>query len=104
MPGGIIDRDHDLGVLPGRIGASDILEVRRKRHLQTLLFALAGLRFAARRLLEQAGRQLAGHDIQRGKTIHLILIIPCPHQGTVPFDSQGGAQCGHQRKTRFVLA
>ena len=65
MPGGIIDRDHDLGVLPGRIGASDILEVRRKCHLQTLLFALAGLHFAARGLLEQAGRQLAGHDMQR---------------------------------------
>jgi hypothetical protein len=38
MPGRIIPRDDDLGILPGWIGAGDIPEVRRKRHWQVLLF------------------------------------------------------------------
>ena len=51
MPGGIIDRDDDLRIRTGWIGASDIPEVRRKCHLQALLCALTRLGFAARWLL-----------------------------------------------------
>src|SRR5262245_20401134 len=64
MPGRLINRDNDFGMLTRRIGTSDVPEVRRKRHLQALLFALARLHFAARRLLQPAGCQLSGHHIQ----------------------------------------
>jgi len=90
MPGGIINRDNDCGILTRRIGTSDVPEVRRKRHLQALLFALARLHFAARRLLQQAGGQLSGHHIERRHTIHLILVIPCPHGGAIALHPQRG--------------
>jgi hypothetical protein len=78
MPGRMIDRDDDLGILTGRIGAGDIPEVRRKRHLQALLFTLACLGFAAGWLLQQARRQLPRRHIERGKTLDLLLVIPRP--------------------------
>jgi len=81
-PGRMIHRDNDFRILTRRIGTSDVPAVRRTRHLQALLFALARLHFAARRLLQQAGCQLSGHHIQRRHTIHLILVIPCPHGGS----------------------
>jgi hypothetical protein len=90
MPGRIINRDDDLGILTGGIGAGDIPEVRRKRHLQTLLFALAGLHFAARGLLQQVRRQLPRHHIERGKTIDLVLVIPRADGGTMPLHSERG--------------
>jgi hypothetical protein len=90
MPGGIINRDDDLGILPGRIGAGDIPEVRRKRHLQALLFALTSLRFAARRLLQQVRRQLPRHHIERRKTIDEVLVIPRADGGAMALHPQGG--------------
>jgi hypothetical protein len=41
--------------------------------LEPLLFAVPGLGFAARWLLQQAGGQLAGHEVQCRKTIDQIL-------------------------------
>lgn len=90
MPGCIINRDDDLGILPGRIGAGDIPEVRRKRHLQALLFALTSLRFAARRLLQQVRRQLPRHHIERRKTIDEVLVIPRADGGAMALHPQGG--------------
>ena len=87
MPGRIIKRDDDFWVLTGRIGASDIPQVGRKRHLQTLLFALARLRCAARRLLQPAGCQLPSHHVERCYTIGLVLVIPCADGGTMALHS-----------------
>jgi hypothetical protein len=90
MPGRIIDRDDHLAIHTGRIGASDIPQVYRKRHLQALLFALARLRFAARRLLPQAGRQLPRHYVERCHTIDLVFVIPRADGGTMALHSQRG--------------
>ena len=90
MPGRIINRDDDLGILTRRIGAGDVPEVRRKGHLQALLFALARLHFAARRLLQQAGRQPPRHDVERGHTIDLVLVIPRADDGTMALHPQRG--------------
>jgi len=90
MPGGISNRDDDLGRLPGRISPGDIPEVGRKRHVQALLFAQTRLDFPARWLLQQAGGQLPRHDIEGGKTIDLVLVIPRAHGGTIALDAQRG--------------
>jgi hypothetical protein len=103
-PGRIVNRDNDFGIRTRRIGTSDVPEVRRKRHLQALVFALARLGFAARRLLPQAGGQLSGHHMQRRHTIHLILVIPCPHGGAIALHPQRGPSRRHPRKAGFVLA
>ena len=76
MPGGIIDRDDNLGIRTGRIGVRNIPEVCRKRHLQALLFAQPRLGFAARGLLQQAGGQLPRHHIERGKTVDTHGLTP----------------------------
>jgi len=88
MPGRIIDRDDDLGIYTRRISASNIPQVRGKRHLQALLFVLTSFRFAARWLLQQAGRQLPRHDIERGQTIDLVLVIPCADGGAMALHAQ----------------
>jgi hypothetical protein len=90
MPGRIINSDDHLGILTGRIGAGNVPEGRRKRHLQALLFTLTSLCLAARRLLQQAGGQLPRHHIERGTTIDLILIIPRADGGTIALYTQRG--------------
>jgi hypothetical protein len=74
----------------GRIGPRNILEMRCKGCLEPLLFALTGLRFAARWLFKQAGRELPRHHIERRQTIDLILVIPRPHGGPMPLHAQRG--------------
>jgi hypothetical protein len=88
MPGRIIDRDDDVGLYTRRISARNILQVRGKRHLQALLFVLTSFRCAARRLLQQAGRQLPRHDIERSHTIDLVLVIPCADDGAMALHAQ----------------
>ena len=90
MPGRIINRDDDFGILTRRIGAGNIPEVRRKRHLQALLFALTRLHFAARRLLQQPSGQLPRHHIECRHTIDLVLIIPRADGGAMPLHAQRG--------------
>ena len=90
MPGRIIDRDDNLAIPTGRIDASDIPQVGRKRHLQALLFALARPRFAARWLLQPAGRQLPRHHVERCHTIDLGFVIPGADGGTMALHAQGG--------------
>lgn len=90
MPGRIIDRDDDLGICTGRIGARDISEVRRKCYLQALWFALTRLRFAACWLLQEARRQLPRHHVERGHTIDLVLVIPRADGGTMALHPQRG--------------
>src|SRR5215813_1689041 len=75
-----------------------------KGRLPPLLFPVAGLGFAARRLLEQTRRQLARHEMQRGRTIDLILVVPDAHGGAIPLHAERRVSRWHQRKTRFVLA
>jgi len=104
MPGSIIDRDHNLGIGAGRIRPGNILEMSSKGRLQPLLFTAPGLRLAVGWLLQQARRQLARHEIERGKTVDEVLVIPCAHQGPLALHPQCRAQRRHQRKTRFVLA
>ena len=104
MPGRIINRDDDLGILTGRINAGDIPQVRRKRSLQALLFALTRLRFAARRLLQQVRRQLPRHHIERRKTIDLVLVIPCADGGAIALHAQRGPSRWYQGKAGLVLA
>jgi hypothetical protein len=103
MPGRMINRDDDCGILTGRIGVGDIPEVRCKRYVQALLFALPSLRFAARWLLEQVGRQASRHDIERGKTIDLVLVIPRADGGAMALDPQRGPSRRHQGKAGLVL-
>jgi hypothetical protein len=104
MPGRIIDRDDDLGIRTDRIGARNIPEVRCKRHVQALLFALACLGLAACRLLEQAGRELPRDHIERRHTIDLVLVIPRADGGAMALHPQRGPSRGHQGKAGFVLA
>jgi hypothetical protein len=75
-----------------------------KSRLQPLLFAVPGLGFAPRRLLEQTRRQLPRHQIKCRKTIDLILIIPGPHHGPVPLYTEGGVERRDEGKAGFVLA
>jgi hypothetical protein len=63
MPRRIINRDDDLGRAADRRGAGDIPQMRRNGGLQALGFALSCRGVAARRLLQQVRRPLAGHDI-----------------------------------------
>jgi hypothetical protein len=88
MPGRIIDRDNNRGILAARIGSCNITQMRRKGGLQALVFALPCLGFAARGLLQQTRRQLAGHDIDSSKTIDETLVIPGPHQRAGPLHPQ----------------
>ena len=104
MPGCMINRDDDCGILPGRIGAGDIPQMLRKRHLQTLLFALTQPRFAARQLLQQAGGQLPRHHVKRGQTIDLILVVPCADGGAMALPAQRGPSRRYQRKAGLILA
>ena len=90
MPGRIIKRDDNLGILTGRIGPGAIPEMRRKRHVQALLFAQTRLGFAARRRLQPAGGQLPRHHIERSKTIDLVLVIPCADGGAMALHAQRG--------------
>src|SRR5262245_46207242 len=78
--------------------------MRDKGRLEPLLFAVAGLGFAACWLLQQPRRQLPRHQIERRKTRALILVIPGPHQRTTPLHAQGGVERRNQRKTCFILA
>ena len=100
----MINRDDDCGILPGRIGAGDIPQMLRKRHLQTLLFALTQPRFAARQLLQQAGGQLPRHHVKRGQTIDLILVVPCADGGAMALPAQRGPSRRYQRKAGLILA
>jgi hypothetical protein len=59
---------------------------------------------AARRLLQQAGRQWPGHHMERRQTLHLILVIPCPHGGAIALHPQRGPSRRHQGKAGFGLA
>jgi hypothetical protein len=104
MPRGIIDGDDDVGGDTSWIPARSILEMHHKGRLQPLPFAASQFGFAPCGLLESSRRSLPRHQIERSKTVHLILVIPCPHQRTMPLDPQGGAQRWHERKARFVLA
>ena len=90
MPGRISNGDDHLRILTGRIGAGDVPEVRRQRHLQALLFALTRLRLAARRLLQPAGRQLPRHHVERCHTIDQVFVIPGADDGTMALHAQGG--------------
>jgi hypothetical protein len=74
MPRGVINGDHDLGKRPGWIHASRGPEMGDKGGLEPLLFAVLGLGCAVCWLLQQAGGQLASHEVQRRKTIDQILI------------------------------
>jgi hypothetical protein len=47
---------------------------------------------------------LAGHHLERRHTIHLILVIPCPHGGAIALHPQRGPSRRHQRTAGFVLA
>ena len=104
MPGGIIDRDDHLGIGASRIGPCNIPEMPGKGRLEPLLFTAPGLRFAMGRLVEQARRQLPCHQIERGKTVDELLVIPSPDQGPLALHPQRRAQRWHERKPRFVLA
>ena len=104
MPGRIIDRDDDLDRGAGRIRPGNIPEMHGKSRLEPLLFTAPGLCLAVGGLVEQARRQLSRHQIERGKTVDEVLVIPCPHQGPLALHPQRRAQRRHQRKPRFVLA
>lgn len=56
MPGGIVNRDDDLGVHVRRIRPRNIPEMHGKGRLQSLLFTAAGLRLTVGWLVEQARR------------------------------------------------
>jgi hypothetical protein len=88
MPGRLIHRADALGILPGRIGAGDIPEMRRKRHWQTLLLALTPPHFAAHRLLQQAGAPLPRYHVKRGTTIALVLVSPWADGGAMALHAQ----------------
>ena len=104
MPGGIIDRDHDLGLGAGRIRPSDISEMYGKGRLEPLLFTVPGLHLAVRGLVEQPRCPLPRHQIERRKTVDEVLVIPGAHHRAMALDSQGGMERRDQRKTRLVLA
>ena len=103
MPGRMINGDDHLGILTGRIGAGNIPQVCGTRHLQALLFVLTSFRFAARWLLQQAGRQLPRHDIERGTTIDLVLVIPCADGGAMTLHAQRSPSRRHEWKAGLVL-
>ena len=104
MPRSIIDRDDNLGIGAGRIRPGNIPEMHDKGRLEPLLFTAPGLRFAMGRLVEQARRQLPCHQIERGKTVDELLVIPSPDQGPLALHPQRRAQRWHERQPRFVLA
>lgn len=95
MPGRIIDRNDDLSVDTSRIRAGNISEMPDKGRLEPLLFTPPGLRLAMGGLVEQSGRQLPRHQMERGKTVDEVLIIPGPYQGPLALHSQGRAQRRH---------
>ena len=104
MPGRLINRADNLGLLPGRRDAGDIPQGRRKRPWQALLLARTRLRFAARRLLQPVRRHLPRHHMERRKTIDEVLGIPRTDGGAMALHPQGGPACRHQRKAGCVLA
>jgi len=104
VPWGILNGDHDLRTCAGRIHAGAVLEMGDKGRLEPLLFAVSRLGCAACWLLKQSRRQLPRHQMQRGKTLDLILVIPGPHHRTRPLHAQGDVERRDQGKTRFILA
>jgi hypothetical protein len=104
MPGRILDGDDDLGIEACRVCPGNIPQMHGKGRLEPLLFTPPGLRLAVGGLVKQARRSLPRHQIERGKTVDEVLVIPCPHQGPLALHPQGRAQRRHQRKPCFVLA
>ena len=104
VPWGILNGDHDLRTCAGRIHAGAVLEMGDKGRLEPLLCAVSRLGGAACWLLKPARRPLPRHQMQRGNTIDLILVLPGPHQRTTPLHAQGDVERRDQGKTRFILA
>src|SRR5262245_47649136 len=81
MPRGIVNCDNDLRVNAHWIRTHNIPKMHDKSHLQPLRFTVPGLCLAVGWLVEQARCSGPRHEIEGCKTIHLVLIIPHPHQG-----------------------
>ena len=92
-----------LALRTGRIGPRNSPQGRCKGCLQPLRFALTGLRFAARWLLQQAHRQVPRHHMERRKTIALVLVIPRADGGAMALASHRGPSRRHQRQAGLVL-
>src|SRR5262245_61137181 len=103
MPGGVINGDDHLGSDACRIGAGNIPEMPDKGCLESLLFTASRLRLAMGGLVEQPGRQLSRHQIERGKTVDQVLIIPGPYQRPMALHPQGNMEGRYERKPRLIL-
>jgi hypothetical protein len=103
MPRGIVNDDHHFGGGLSRVGSGNIVYMSHKSHLEPTGFALTRLPLDSSRLFQQPGGQFATGGIEGGVTLHQILIVPGPHPGPMPLDSEGGAKGRGQRKACFIL-
>ena len=104
MPGGVVNDEHDSGVLRGRIDAGDIAQVARKRLLHAPSPRGADvLRPRGPALVHDTRGQLAGHQVQRAEDVDQIVTIQGAYHGPVPFEPQRRPHSRDHRKPRFIL-
>jgi hypothetical protein len=103
-PRGMVNRAADLGRRGRWRQAGASLERGGQGAWQPRRLAGARREGAAGGRLQQAGGPWAGHQLERGHTIDLLLVLPRPPQGPVALHAQGGGERRPQRTTCCIWA